>query len=173
MFEKSLALLATHHYHCVGMIPSFIDINGIWDILPSGIHDAALAEVKARFATNRRREALYRGFADGVGSLRDAGCKVVYLDGSFVSAKPNPGDFDACWEPEGVVVKDLDPVLLDFSQGRKNQKAKFGGEFFLSSGSADGTLTFLEYFQTDRHTGQAKGIIRIRLSLGDRGVAQT
>jgi hypothetical protein len=34
--------------------------------------------------------------------LRDAGCKRVYLNGSFVTSKDEPGDFDACWDPTGV-----------------------------------------------------------------------
>ena len=29
-------------------------------------------------------------------NLRDAGCKTVYVDGSFVTDKERPGDFDAC-----------------------------------------------------------------------------
>ena len=45
-------------------------------------------------------------------SLKDAGCKTVYVDGSFVTGKERPGDFDACWEEEGVDPIVLDPVLL-------------------------------------------------------------
>lgn len=145
------------------MIPGFVDINGVWNVLPPGIHDATLAQVEERFATNDRRELLYKGFRQGVDSLKNAGCRTVFLDGSFVSDKSNPGDFDACWDPAGVDDKKLDPILLDFSAGRRRQKLKYGGEFFPSSGTADGSQTFLEYFQTDRDTGKAKGIMRILL----------
>jgi len=86
------------------------------------------------------------------------------LNGSFVSEKPNPADFDACWEPTGVDDKKLDPELLDFSDGRRRQRLKYGGEFFPSSAKADGFRTFVEFFQTDKYTGREKGIIRIRLS---------
>ena len=27
-----------------------------------------------------------------------AGVEVLYLNGSFVTAKPDPGDYDACWD---------------------------------------------------------------------------
>jgi hypothetical protein len=85
------------------------------------------------------------------------------LDGSYITDKDVPGDFDACWDPIGVNPAGLDPVLLDFSHRRFSQKKKYGGEFFPSSAKADGTRTFEEFFRIDKYTGKAKGIIRIRL----------
>ena len=146
------------------MIPEFVDINGVWNSLPPGIYDASLQEVELSFATNETRKTQYDGFRRGLRSLRNAGCKIVYLDGRFVTDKPRPGDFDACLENIGVDYNKLDPVLLDFSHKRRRQKQKYGGEFFPSSVKADGSWTFLEYFQIDKYTGKKKGIIRIRLS---------
>jgi hypothetical protein len=54
----------------------------------------------------------------------------VYIDGSFVRVKREPGDYDACWDIDGVNVEALDSVFLDFSKGRTAQKRKFFGEFF-------------------------------------------
>lgn len=97
-------------------------------------------------------------------SLKRAGCKVAYIDGSFVTSKYRPKDFDACWEVEGVNPSLLDPVLLDFSDGRKAQKLKYGGELFPASVPNGSTgKTFLEFFQTDRETGERKGIVAIDL----------
>jgi len=155
------------------MIPEVVDINGVWNVLPPGIHDASLREIEGRFATNEKRRLLFEGFRRGVGSLRDAGCRMVFLDGSFVSDKPNPDDFDACWDPTGVDDRRVDPVLLDFSDGRRRQKLKYGGEFFPSSARADGSRTFVEFFQTDRDTGSEKGIIRIRLRRRDGGTDES
>lgn len=145
------------------MIPPSIDIGSAWNVLPPGVHDATLSEVETCFATNKTRRFLYDGFKRGANSLKSAGCKVIFLDGSFVTDKPEPGDFDACWEPAGVDDKKLDPVFLDFSNKRKRQKDKYGGEFFPSSARADGLRTFVTFFQTDRYTGKEKGIIRIEL----------
>jgi hypothetical protein len=155
------------------MIPKCVSVGGVWNVLPPGVHDATLEEVQEHFATNAARKALYAGFKRGLEALERAGCKTVFLDGSFISDKPNPGDFDACWEPAGVNVEKLDPVLLDFRNGRENQKLKFGGEFFPSGITADGTRPFVEYFQTDKDSGKAKGIIRIRLPLRERGAQQS
>ena len=146
------------------MIPDSIDINGVWNVLPPGVHDATMDEIELRFARNDIRRELFEGFGRGVHALYLAGCRTVFLDGSYVTEKPKPGDFDACWDPSGVDATKLDPVLLDFSDKRRNQKLKYGGEFFPSSASADGTRTFVEFFQTDRHSGKPKGIIRVRLT---------
>ena len=149
------------------MIPDAININSVWDVLPPGIHDATMEEVKKSFATTIHRQLLFDKFKRGVESLRAAGCKTIYLDGSYVTTKTTPGDFDVCWDPTGVNGIELqkkDPVLLDFSNKRQNQKRKYGGEFFPSSAKADGTRTYLDYFQIDKNTGKAKGIIRILFS---------
>jgi hypothetical protein len=144
------------------MIPDFVDTGGPWGVLPPGIHDATLDEIGIRFATSDRREMLFSGFTDGVVALRKAGCRTILLDGSFVTEKPFPGDFDACWYPMGVSDATLDPIFLDFADGRKKQKARFRGEFFPATALADGTHFFPDFFQIDRHTGKAKGIIRLQ-----------
>ncbi len=121
-----------------------------------------------RYAITDRRAELLDGLRDAVESLRTAGCTRVYLDGSFVTEKEIPGDFDACWEVSGVDPGLLDPVLLDFSDLRAAQKARYGGELFPAQTAAEpaGTV-FLDYFQRDRHTGAPKGIIALDL-LGSR-----
>ncbi len=96
--------------------------------------------------------------------LRAAGCKRVYIDGSFVTAKEEPGDFDACWDAQGVDFDAVDDRLLTFDKGRTTQKAAFLGELFIADAGADpqGTL-FRTFFQTDGD-GRRKGIIVLNLS---------
>ncbi|HEV7773343.1 MAG TPA: hypothetical protein VGO48_08685 [Conexibacter sp.] len=142
------------------MIPAF-DAGGN---LPPGIHPASWDEVMTRYAINTRRRELADGLLDALRSLKHAGCRTAYLDGSFVTAKELPGDFDACWEIAGVDASRLDPELLDFTNRRAAQKARYGGELFPAETAAEpaGT-TFLDYFQRDRDTGQPKGMIAIDL----------
>lgn len=148
------------------MIPALIHLPGSpWSLLPPGIHQASLDEVAAAFATNPWRRDLFNGLVDASGRLLRAGCPRVYLDGSYVSGKPKPGDFDACWDPAGVDPSKLDPVFLKFGNGRAAQKAAFKGEFFPSSMMcADVGRSFVEFFQQDRFSGEQKGIISIPLS---------
>lgn len=146
------------------MIPDLIDIKSDWEVLPSGIHNATMNDIEARYTWTETRVKLFNGLKLALASFRHAGCKTVYLDGSFVTSKDIPGDYDVCWDPLGVDPSKLDPVFLDFSDKRKNQKLKFKGEFFPASIQADrkGT-TFLDFFQIDKNSGNAKGILKIQL----------
>ncbi|MGI8559093.1 MAG: DUF6932 family protein [Solirubrobacteraceae bacterium] len=140
------------------MIPSFDERGN----LPPGIHPATWDEILERYATNQRREQLLSGLRAAIDSLRAAGCRRVYLDGSFVTDKELPGDFDVCWEMDGVDPARLDPVLLDFADLRAAQKARYGGELFPAEVAAQpGGVPFIDFFQRDRLTQVAKGIIEI------------
>jgi hypothetical protein len=143
------------------MIPPF-DPRGL---LPPGLHPARWTEFAARFGGTPRRQALLVGLREALENLRDAGCSLAYVDGSFVTVKPEPGDYDACWGIRGVIPERLDPVLLDFSDGRAAQKARFGGELFPAELPEGGSgRTFLEFFQTDRETGRHKGIVALEIN---------
>ena len=143
------------------MIPAFIDTGGPWKVLPPGVHVATLEEVENRFAMSDHRKYLFTGLTKGVFALRKAGCRKIFLDGSFITEKPIPADFDVCWDPVGIDPVKLDPVFLDFSDGRKKQKEIFYGEFFPTNCLADGRRFFFYFFQIDKYTGNAKGIICI------------
>lgn len=141
-------------------VPPFADSGN----LPEGIHEASWDEIIDRFGTNPRRRELLDGLRRALDSLRSAGCRRAYLDGSFVTAKEEPGDFDACWEAVGVDPDLLDPVLLTFADRRAAQKARFGGELFPAESGADPHGTrFLDYFQQDKLTGERKGIVALDL----------
>ena len=142
------------------MIPQFNSTG----LLPPGVHWADWEELEARLGNNPWRQRLMEGFRAAIENLRDAGCRTVYLNGSFVTSKTHPNDYDACWEEAGVDPMALDPVLLTFDSARATQKARYLGELFPASIIADvDGLSFLEFFQTDKETGRPKGIIAIDL----------
>ena len=142
------------------MIPEF-DKYGL---LPQGIHWATWPELVDRFGDNPWRLRLADGLAAALDELKRAGCRVVYVDGSFVTEKLIPNDFDACWDEAGVDPTLLDPALLTFDLGRATQKAKYLGELFPLSAVADSDGSpFIEFFQIDRETGRRKGIVAIDL----------
>ena len=132
--------------------------------LPTGLHRAAWRELHDRFGTTRWRRRLLAGLRAALENLQSAGCLTAYVDGSFVSSKPEPGDFDACWEEAGVDLDRLDPVLLTFDASRAAQKAKYGGAFVPASAVAGlGEGVFLSFFQVDKDTGARKGIVALDL----------
>ncbi len=142
------------------MIPPFLSSG----LLPKGIHQAEWSEVEAVLGTTVTRKRLLSGLLAGLRALGKAGCILAYIDGSFVTAKPEPGDFDVCYESSPMDFSLLDPVLKDFSNRRAAQKAKYRGEFFEAEAEAipDGTL-YIDFFQMTKD-GKRKGIIAIELS---------
>ena len=109
------------------------------------------------------------GFRHACEELRKAGCRLVYLDGSFVTRKLHPGDFDACWDVQNVDDSKLDPVFWDFSQGRAAQKQRFLGELFPAQLPEGATgRTFVDFFQVNTLSGQPKGILAIKLRRSKR-----
>ena len=138
-----------------------LDAEGL---LPPGIHWTGWEEFTKKYGGNPWRQKLLSGLKAALESLKVAGCRTVYINGSFVTDKVLPNDYDACWEEDGVDPEALDPVLLTFDPGRATQKAKYMGELFPASviANSDG-LSFLQFFQTDKSTGRPKGIVAIDL----------
>ena len=136
-------------------------------LLPPGVHWTDWDEFAERFGWTPQRRALLAGLRAALDNLKRAGCRVAYIDGSFVTDKLAPNDYDACWEENGVDPAALDPVLLTFDPGRATQKSKYLGELFPASSvaSANGT-SFFEFFQIDRVAGAPKRIAAIDLEEG-------
>lgn len=130
--------------------------------MPDGEYEVEWQEVVERFGWNPRRRQLLDGLAEAIELLAAAGCRRVWLNGSFVTAKDEPGDFDACWDTAGVDLDALDPILMDFSAGRAAQKARFGGELLPNVIESGSGLTFAEFFRQERDTGR-KGIVVLRM----------
>lgn len=138
------------------MIPEFDPETGY---LPAGEHEASWTEFSARFGWNDHRRRLLRGLERMARSLQRAGCVFFLVDGSFVTAKEEPADFDACCDFSTVNVAKADLTLFGT---RSEMKVEYLGELFPEQYVADDEFTFREFFQTDRD-GRAKGIIRLRL----------
>ena len=130
--------------------------------LPPGIYDAVWGDVAGRFAGNSHRARLTNGLLAACRNLAAAGCRRLLLNGSFVSAKALPGDYDAAWETAGVDPNLLDPVLLDFSNRRAAMKAKYLGDLFPASALAAPGVLYRDFFRTDR-SGVEKGVLSIDL----------
>lgn len=155
-----LRQLSTQHISCI-MIPL---LNRVFGTLPVGIHAATWNEIEVTFGNSPKRKILLEGLKRACLALRAAGVAHLYLDGSFVTAKRNPSDWDACYSGDGVDSSKMDSVLLDFSNERAAQKAKYLGEAFIAEMAAT-TLgqPYLDFFQTERITGRKKGIVCVDL----------
>lgn len=141
------------------MLPPLDDQTGL---LPPGVHAATWQEFAQRFGTNAHRRTLIEAMRLLLVNLATAGCMTVYVDGSFVTAKDIPSDYDLCWDCNGVNIDLLDSVILDFSNGRKAMKLKYGGDIFIASWTEGASgKTFLDFFQSDKATGNPKGVVML------------
>lgn len=142
------------------MIPDFTD-EGL--LLP-GVHEATLEELREKLGFSRRRRDLIDGLERALTLM--GGCEVrrVYLDGSFVTDKPRPGDIDECYDVEpGMDLQSMYPIWPLSHLNRAKSKAAFGVEFFPADTVEAGSgQPFLQFFQRDRE-GSPKGVVAMEL----------
>nr|WP_179292824.1 hypothetical protein [Bacillus sp. 7884-1] len=63
--------------------------------------------------------------------FKKAGSTKIFIDGSFVTEKRNPGDYDTLYDIDEVDEDKIDNRLVDASiSGREAQKRNYQGEFF-------------------------------------------
>lgn len=143
------------------MIPQFNDQGN----LPEGIHPTSMQELIDRFGYNAKRAWLLDGLTLLIKNLEIAGCQLIYIDGSFVTEKEFPGDYDMAWSIQDVDPTKLDPcLLLQKSADRDEIENKYRGDVFPAE-IPEGVSgkTFLNFFQQDKNTGQKKGIVAINI----------
>ncbi len=138
-------------------IPPFDDRG----YLPPGVYETDEAEFNRRFGFNSYRQQLLVGLKAALVSLKQAGCNShserlrqrVYIGGSFITDKAEPGDIDGCFEGLYINKSVIDLIFIDSDLDA--QKVKYGVEFLFGSNRAG-------FFQTDRY-GNSKGIVVINL----------
>lgn len=147
-------------------IPDFRDDG--W--LPEGHHAATWDEIADALGgePSSVRATVLAGLLAWRDAVRVKGLSgLVILDGSFVSAKPNPGDFDLVFlyhaEHEPVAnTDDSVKALLDLTKG----KAQFGGDIFAFSERAVGASLLVspnEMFDYVKFTTTKKGVLETNL----------
>jgi hypothetical protein len=132
-------------------------------VLPRGIHEAKWDDIVARFGGTVHRRELLSGLWAALHDLRAAGCGRAYLDGSFVTDRDIPNDYDLCWDMAGVDFASLNPVLLDVRPPRAAQQARYRGDILPNIVETSSGAPFVDFFQTNKLTGGTKGIVAINL----------
>jgi hypothetical protein len=93
--------------------------------------------------------------------LRAAGCQQAYLDGSFVTVKEAPGDYDLCWDMDGVDLGKLDAVILNVTPPRAEQHARYRGDILPNVLENSSGAPFVDFFRRNKVTGGRKGVVVI------------
>ncbi len=141
------------------MIPAFDPLTGA---LPPGDHCAT------RFTPRRRW--LLKGLRLAVRAFWAVGIEEIFIDGSFCTEKPDPGDIDGYWvEPDPGVYDRIDPYWVNFEltlvphlrKWKPRMWIDHGVEFFIHPAMlATSEVDFPSFFRCDRE-GQPRGVIRI------------
>ncbi len=136
------------------MLPQF-DKNGN---LPKGIHISDIGEIHERLGFNEHRLHLLKGLAKAILDLKDLGFKRIYLNGSFVTNKETPKDYDLCWEETIEVDFELFaykyPILAGL-EGQEEQLKIYLGDIYPQP-------TVFNLYQKNKN-GNPKGIICLNI----------
>lgn len=142
------------------MIPAFRSDG----YLPEGLHRADEAEVTFRFGpvTPRRRRLILR-LRRWIALAKQVGARRILIDGSFVTAKPDPHDIDAVillpGDFQSQVGRDLD-AALELEEMLLTRRPE---ELFAAEDEIDWN-EWIEFFTRTRESdGRRKGLVEITL----------
>ena len=142
------------------MIPEFRQDG----YLPEGLHLASEAEVTFRFgsATPRRRRLVIR-LRRWIELSRSVGARRLFVDGSFVTSKPERNDVDAVvWLsddfPDRVSSGDPNAMELEMMLVARQPEELFGAE-----DQRDWDDWYEFFCQTREGDGRRKGVVEIQL----------
>lgn len=142
------------------MIPGFRNDG----YLPEGLHLASEADVTFRFGTStRQRQKLTLRLRRWLELARDVGAKRFFVDGSFVTSKPEPGDVDAViWLPDDfpdlLQRGRIEAVELESMLVTRRPEELFAAEDRLDWNE------WIEFFGRTREIdGRRKGVVEIEL----------
>ena len=132
--------------------------------LPLGVHAAAEMEVADRFGRGTvRRVALMARVAQWLALARAVGARRFLVDGSFVTAKPEPGDVDCvCWLPadfEQQFLRDKSEAIRLYQMLVTRRPEELFGVF--TAHRWERWITF--FSQTREPDGRRKGLVEVML----------
>ena len=133
--------------------------------LPTGHHPTEWEEASARFggAPGSRRRLLTARLLHLRDALRMAGVwGTILLDGSYISARQEPGDFDVLLiGPADIQIrKDAEPDIAGLLDARAAEERGYSLFFIPSDSPAREILSTLWDFSKE---GIAKGVVEVKL----------
>jgi hypothetical protein len=118
------------------------------------------------FGYNERRRDIIEGLKLAISELEECGCSKIYINGSFVTKKRNPGDFDACWRDIGENIdkkKMMGKFATLFAGTKEMQHFRYKGDMRPAFDFANLDKCYLEFFQIDKYDKSVKGIIELEI----------
>jgi hypothetical protein len=138
-----------------------LDENGL---LPPGLYLAETSEIERRFGkSSQQRKALFRRFQNFVELAQYCGALRILVNGSFVTAKPEPNDVDVViWLGKNfhelLLKKDMRALLLQKMFYKRQPEEAF---FVSDQEGWDKWVTFFSIFKQNPEL--QKGLIEVEL----------
>ena len=138
-------------------------------LLPIGVHECLLDEIKARFGSFQRSDRRPQLFARLEAFLSEARASrlvvSVVVDGSFVTAKPEPNDIDLIVEVVATHDFAADVSMAAYNiLSKQRVRRRFGFDLLLARDGSLEAQRWTRFFQQVRLApGRRKGIVRVRL----------
>lgn len=137
--------------------------------LPAGLHDATLDELKVRFGSfqgSDRRPQLWARLLAFVSEAKASGLvHAIIVDGSFVTAKPDPNDIDliVIVPPGHDFSTDLNPTEYSVLSKRQVHR-RHGFDVLVAAADSEQCRRYLQFFQQIRfEPDRSKGIVKVLL----------
>jgi hypothetical protein len=144
------------------MLPRLV-ARGIRKVLPEGEHEATWDELCSRFGQGSRRRTLLGKIREVGAMLREAGISVLYIDGSFATDKPIPGDWDGLFPTAGLDWEKVDPLFRQVDLHRDEIAKKYMADLFpVDFSEKTSGKPFREFFQRDKQD-RPKGLLVLKL----------
>lgn len=138
-------------------------------LLPTGVFDCTLAEVRTRFGSFQESDArpkLFGKLDELLAAMQSSGLfEHLLLDGSFVTGKPTPNDIDlvAVLRPGHDFERDL-PMSEYALVSRTLLRRRFGFDIIVAERESQLYKTYVEFFSRVRENPETrKGLLRLTL----------
>ena len=147
------------------MIPQF-DNRGL---LPDGLYDTSLEEIRAVLGFTERRSKLIDGLEEFLQIWDTSGLTDHYvIDGSFVTSKPEPSDIDMilALKDTAAFSSTLKGLLVTYCYDTASTKDRFGCHAFAAANQAhlEGWIDFFRHEKAAEGTvGRTRGLLRLGL----------
>jgi hypothetical protein len=136
---------------------------------PSGFYDIGIDDLERIFvgpfgAAGSHRRRMCERFKAWFSAMEELGVPFeVWIDGSFVTAKPKPADIDIVWLFDGESIQRLKPETVDrLDELMDSAMLKYSCHVFPApKEDADVCIRWKEMFEGYRNKKQSKGLFRI------------
>lgn len=136
--------------------------------LPEGIHTITWEDFENEFGFSPRRQMLMKGLYEVIQILKQCGCEAIFIDGSMVTDKLEPDDWDACFKGDEEAFHRLyaidENLVLDDYAKETVRKQNIKVNSILLMPRPKETYVILIFFQRVKGCKRKKGIIKIKLS---------